>query len=78
MCNCCDACRARGASEAKNVAATQLGKALGGVRIDGGTPNERFACAIEIAQAAYGFSKDKALGGGSRYPPLRTKRSSRR
>ena len=79
MCNCCDACHARGASEAKNAAATQLGKVLGDVRIDGATPNERFACAIELAQAAYGFTKDKALGQPrSRYPGLRKNRSSRR
>jgi hypothetical protein len=62
MCNCCDACRARGASEAKNRAATAIGKALGNVPIDGSTPSDRFADAIKLVQEKLRLTRPKALG----------------
>lgn len=62
MCNCCAECHARGASEAKNLAATQIGKVFVGALINGSTPNERFACAMELVEASYGMTKHKALG----------------
>jgi hypothetical protein len=71
MCNCCEACHARGASEAKNLAATEVGKVLGNVPIEGSTPNERFACAIELVQEMYRLTKSKRLGRAlRRYPYL--------
>ena len=72
MCNCCEDCHARGASEAKNVAANEIGEVLGNVQIDGSTPNERFAHAIRLVQEMVRLTKNKALGRAQRrYPHLR-------
>jgi len=70
MCNCCEACHARGASEAKHIAATAIGEVFG-FPIDGSTPNERFDNAITIVRTMFGLTKKKALGRAhARYPYL--------
>ncbi len=84
MCNCCQACHAKGASAAKNLAATEIGVVLGNVPIDGSTPNERFACAITLVQTMFVLTQNEALGWArSRHldpqrSTFRSKRSSRR
>lgn len=56
----CESCHVKGASEAKNLAASEIGRVLG-IAIVGSTPTERFDYALMHVDAMKGLLTESAM-----------------